>query len=196
MPHPPTTMNQWCYQIDSVAYCLYICMNLYQDISFRMWSLTQLCPFIWCPLSHDSVPVWLGKISVLTIYYSRGNDVQHPNWQQASFGLGKGFAPTRQYAITWANNDPIQSHIFASLGPNYLNELILTDFKNTSKLALPVGDVDHGYFMCTSECRVGFHAILSSWTTGNKLCDVVQRIEYSDCGAVIRFLILLPLTRY
>ena len=51
------------------------------------------------------------------------------NWQQASIGLGDGFAPTRRQTITWANDDPIHWHMYASLGTDDLNKLILANSK-------------------------------------------------------------------
>ena len=51
------------------------------------------------------------------------------NWQQASIGWGDGFAPTRRQTIIWANDDPIHWHMYASLGTDDLNKLILANSK-------------------------------------------------------------------
>ena len=42
------------------------------------------------------------------------------NSRYPSIGLDNGLAPNRRQSITWTNTDPVQRHIYASLGGNEL----------------------------------------------------------------------------
>ena len=105
-------------------YCWYYCAGVDNDHLVLIYEACQqklTCLTHW---GRDKINAILQTTFSNAISWMKKNFNEvcslRSNWQYSSIGSDNGLAPTRRQAIIWANDDPVQRRIYASLG---LNEL-------------------------------------------------------------------------
>ena len=107
-------------------------------------------------------------------------------WQYCSIGSDNGLAPNRRQAIIWTNDDPVQRHIYASLGLNELSNSHSIDSSHKSHKAPDLYPTMHHFVaeMCTCahfcykmvHCGLFGGCIVGSlrwvyWRSGTRRCN-------------------------